>query len=240
MQFSSHLLTKGAGVSSAEASEAVLIISDSDILFEGLRAILRRVYPRSTLQRAPSLSSLPYSKGEEQRFALLIYDEQEKLRQDEGDFERLGLKWPLARTVLLTARPLATHAAPPFAHVHGYLHKSLDTETLTAAFRLVAAGGVFACPYFSGEQAAVPPHQAAAVSPAATARAGRSNGTRNLTPRQGEVLRMLAQGYSNKDIANQLGLHPGTVKLHVRAILKALNVANRTAAAKAAWTDGLV
>jgi DNA-binding NarL/FixJ family response regulator len=56
------------------------------------------------------------------------------------------------------------------------------------------------------------------------------DGTAFLTPRQREVLTLLGQGKSNKEIARVLQLAEGTVKLHVTAILKALKVNNRTRA----------
>ena len=60
-----------------------------------------------------------------------------------------------------------------------------------------------------------------------------------LTPRQSQVLALLAQGKSNKRICRELNLAEGTVKIHVTAILKALKVANRTQAAIAAARLGL-
>lgn len=60
-----------------------------------------------------------------------------------------------------------------------------------------------------------------------------------LTPRQREVLVLLGHGKSNKEIARILNLSEGTVKLHVTAILKALNVTNRTGAVVAANRLGL-
>ena len=61
-----------------------------------------------------------------------------------------------------------------------------------------------------------------------------------LSPRQIDVLRLIAQGKSNKQIAFELGLTEGTVKLHVTAILKILNVYNRTGAVAAANQLGLL
>ena len=55
-----------------------------------------------------------------------------------------------------------------------------------------------------------------------------------LTPRQAEVLRLLAQGLPNKSIANALGVSEGTVKVHLIAVFRTLNVRNRTAAVLAA------
>ena len=63
---------------------------------------------------------------------------------------------------------------------------------------------------------------------------------KSLTPRQIDVLRCISQGMSNKQIAYALGLTEGTVKLHVTAILKILNVYNRTGAVVEASRLGLI
>ncbi|HZN25743.1 MAG TPA: LuxR C-terminal-related transcriptional regulator [Burkholderiales bacterium] len=55
-----------------------------------------------------------------------------------------------------------------------------------------------------------------------------------LTERQAQVLVLLVQGKPNKIISRELGLAPGTVKIHVTAILRKLKVSNRTQAALAA------
>lgn len=61
----------------------------------------------------------------------------------------------------------------------------------------------------------------------------------NLTPREMDILRHIAQGQSNKDIAAALGIVDGTVKLHVRAVLKKLNVQSRVQAAVLAISENL-
>ena len=61
-----------------------------------------------------------------------------------------------------------------------------------------------------------------------------------LSPRQLDVLKLIAEGKSNKQIAFDLGLSEGTVKLHVTAILKTLNVYNRTGAVAQATNLGLL
>ena len=64
------------------------------------------------------------------------------------------------------------------------------------------------------------------------AAAGRGLTTRygRLTPRQLEVLRLLAKGLTNREICGVLGIAEGTVKAHIAAVLEALDVANRTEA----------
>jgi DNA-binding NarL/FixJ family response regulator len=61
----------------------------------------------------------------------------------------------------------------------------------------------------------------------------------DLTPRQREVLRLIGEGYSNRQIADWLGLTEGTVKLHVTGILKSLGVRNRTQAALLLRRNGM-
>jgi DNA-binding NarL/FixJ family response regulator len=59
-----------------------------------------------------------------------------------------------------------------------------------------------------------------------------------LTSRQRDVLVLLGEGHSNRDIATRLGLTEGTVKLHVGSVLRALGVSNRTKAAAVAVREG--
>jgi len=61
-----------------------------------------------------------------------------------------------------------------------------------------------------------------------------------LTPRQHEILRLMARGLSSPDIAAALGIRPATVRLHVRQILRRLGAATRTQAVSRAYRLGLV
>jgi DNA-binding NarL/FixJ family response regulator len=66
------------------------------------------------------------------------------------------------------------------------------------------------------------------------------NPAKTLSPRQIDVLKLIALGKSNKQIAFELNLTEGTVKLHVTAILKLLKVYNRTGAVAEAKNLGLL
>jgi two-component system NarL family response regulator len=61
-----------------------------------------------------------------------------------------------------------------------------------------------------------------------------------LTEREGEILRLIAEGDSNKAIGDKLGITEGTVKTHVKGLLKKLAVPGRTAAVKEAVHQGLI
>ena len=62
----------------------------------------------------------------------------------------------------------------------------------------------------------------------------------HLTPREREVVRLIAQGCTNADIAVRLQLSTATVKFHTTNVMRKLNVKNRTAAARSASRRGLV
>jgi DNA-binding NarL/FixJ family response regulator len=109
----------------------------------------------------------------------------------------------------------------------GYVPKTASPKTILAAINMVLAGEMYLPPLLLGAHSG-------AKSAAAPARAAQ------LTGRQTDVLAMLAEGASNKHIANTLKLSDKTVKAHVTAIFKALNVSNRTQAAHMARQTGLV
>ena len=116
--------------------------------------------------------------------------------------------------------------------VAGFVSKSESNEVFEAAMRIVAAGSRY-----------VPPRVLDLVSRNATpADPGLSVslGVSRLTDRQIEVLRLLALGEANKEIARRLNLTPATVKTHVAAILTGLNAANRTEAVFKARSVGLI
>ena len=105
-----------------------------------------------------------------------------------------------------------------------FVSKAVSTEILGELLQRVLAGGVTAPQWITPQGA-----NALEEDPALT-----------LTQRQREILALLAQGHSNKEIGLCLDLAEITVKTHVSAIFRVLNVANRTQAVLAARRLGLV
>jgi DNA-binding NarL/FixJ family response regulator len=105
----------------------------------------------------------------------------------------------------------------------GFIPKSSDRDLMLSALRLILAGGV----YVPSDLIQAGAQAAEGLAPAASDSA-RTVAT--LTARQQEVLRLLVQGRSNKQIARELGVSQNTVKVHVAAILRSLGAANRTEA----------
>jgi DNA-binding NarL/FixJ family response regulator len=129
---------------------------------------------------------------------------------------------PRARFVVLTTYEgdADIHRALE-AGAQGYVIKGMPYQTLVDALHRVHQGGRF-----------LPP-------PVARALASRMPDS-DLSAREQEVLRLLASGKSNRDIASMLGITEATVKCHVSAILLRLNVSDRTEAVVTALHRGLV
>ena len=104
----------------------------------------------------------------------------------------------------------------------GYIPKSSGKDIILNALRLVLSGGVYL------------PAKILLTEVSITSNPG------SLTPRQVDVLQLLAQGKSNKEVADKLKLTENTVRTHVAAILKRLGVKNRTEAGVAAVAQGLL
>ena len=106
----------------------------------------------------------------------------------------------------------------------GYLLKDIGPRELADALRSVAAGG-----------APLHPQVAATVM-----RSMNAEQRDPLTPRESEVLQLIARGLTNRLIARELALSEKTVKAHVSAVLAKLGVTDRTQAALYAVREGLV
>ena len=110
----------------------------------------------------------------------------------------------------------------------GFIAKSSSSAELVHALEVVFAGGVYLPPQLFGQTSPARPRPRPAKAVVATTQNKLSR--LGLTERQIQVLELLVQGLSNKHIANRLDLSEATIKTHVAASLRALNVKNRTQA----------
>lgn len=133
---------------------------------------------------------------------------------------------PAARIVLLTvSEDEQDLQAALRGGAHGYLLKTMEGDALGAAIRRVMAGE----PVVSNEL--MPKLVAAFQAPPAAPAAPAAESQAQLSPREQDVLRQIARGASNKEIARSLGIAETTVKIHVQHILRKLGVASRVQAA---------
>jgi DNA-binding NarL/FixJ family response regulator len=109
----------------------------------------------------------------------------------------------------------------------GYIPKNLSPALIWSALGLVLSGAVFVPDLAVGGGTAVAGRQAAGGNPPSPEDVLAAHG---LTGRQRDILRSLVEGLSNKEIARRFDLAEPTVKAHVSAVLRALNVGSRTQA----------
>ncbi|MGF1643145.1 MAG: response regulator [Thiotrichales bacterium] len=112
----------------------------------------------------------------------------------------------------------------------GYLLKDMEPDQLVVALYDIVAGKMIVAPALTQVLAKVVQGETITPEP--------SKPIDTLTPREAEILSLLADGLSNKVIAKHLGISDGTVKLHVKAILRKLDVHSRVEAAVIAVEHG--
>lgn len=117
------------------------------------------------------------------------------------------------------------------AGVHGYVPKGLGASELAIALEAILNGVIYVPPTIADREEEVEPQRKTHLDQEARERS--ADALAHLTPRQHQVLILLVRGLSNKEIARQLGLGPGTVKIHLAALFRTLGVRNRQSAAAA-------
>ena len=138
---------------------------------------------------------------------------------------------PRSQVVVMTSYHEDEHIFPALkAGALSYLLKDLSSEELAAAIRKAAVGEAILHPRVS----------ARVIKELQGPRAERVNPFTELSERELEVLKLIADGMSNADIAAKLFLSEKTVKGHVSNILSKLQLVDRTQAAVYAWREGIV
>ncbi|MFI7549264.1 response regulator [Micromonospora sediminimaris] len=119
------------------------------------------------------------------------------------------------------------------AGARGYLLKDVTLDQLTRAIRTLADGGTLIAP-------SITDRMLRAIRSGPSPAGPQAPPVQNLTEREQEVLRLVAHGYSNREIADGLFLAEGTVKNHVSTILTKLGARDRTNAVLRALHEGIL
>lgn len=144
---------------------------------------------------------------------------------------RLRQAVPTTRVVILTMHDIDTEVlAALAAGADAYCVKSTSAAGVVSAVRVVAEGGA----YFDPAVAHIVLRKIANPS------APSAKASSPLSPRETEILKLIADGVGNAEIAERLSIGLGTVKGHVRDILEKLSAADRTQAAVVALRRGII
>lgn len=212
----------------------VLLIDDHALVRKGIEELLQS----RGVQVVASVSSGEEGlrRARELVFDIVLLDIQMKGMNGIETLRQLRAGGDLRPVIMLTmSREDADLAAALRAGAQGYLLKDIEPEELVPALEAVLGGNNVVAEEMVGTLAQIVRGDAvesADTQPPETPFA-------KLTPRELEILERIAEGLSNKMIAQALTISDGTVKLHVKAILRKLGMRSRVEAAVAAVTHGL-
>lgn len=204
-----------------------VLVADGQAVYRmGMRDLLRELEPDVEIADAGDEAGVVAALDKKSALDMVIVDFNTPGFEGAAGVARLKESQPDATIVVVSSDDELTDVQAAIdAGASGFMLKSMPTEVMLNALRLIQSGGVYL------------PASVLRRSPGRGLRAPRQRrygsdeeGAAGLTPRQQDVLRLLAYGKSNKDIARELSLAEGTVKVHISAIFKALNVSNRTEA----------
>lgn len=212
----------------------ILIVDDQRLMREGLRTLLELEAGLETAGEAEDGLAALEKYAALQPDVVLMDIRMPRLDGVEAT-RRMLLRWPEARVIILTTFDDDAIVFDGLrAGALGYLLKDVSGEELAEAIRKVASGGALIEPSVARKVLAEFARLAEPARPAA------EQLPEPLSEREQEILRLMAQGANNRQIASQLFLAEGTVKNYVSTILDKLSVQDRTQAALRARDLGLL
>ncbi|OFZ69554.1 MAG: hypothetical protein A2Z01_07010 [Betaproteobacteria bacterium RBG_16_58_11] len=204
----------------------ILLADDHDLFRAGLGMVLSELGADICLVQAASLTAAIHCAEAEPDLDLALLDLNMPAMNGTAGLRNFREQFPDVPVVIVSGSDELSDIQQALdAGASGFIHKSTSPPVMLSALRLVLAGGVYV------------PLQAMKREPAKVAPPSPAHGrgwASGLTARQMEVLRLLAVGKPNKVIARELDLSEGTVKIHLSAIFRVLDVNNRTEAVLAA------
>ena len=208
----------------------ILVADDHPVVRDGLVAILSTQQDLQVVAEAGSGEEV-LTRVDQTRPDVILLDLEMPEMDGVATLRRLREEDPEARVIIFTAFDSDERIlAAVQAGAQGYLLKGAPREEVFNAIRVVYEGGSLLQPVVASKLLKQ-------MSQNQTPAAGQLE---PLTPREQEVLQLLAQGLQNKEIAAELVISERTVKFHVSSILGKLGAGNRTEAVAVAVQHGLV
>jgi DNA-binding NarL/FixJ family response regulator len=206
----------------------VLIVDDHPLIREGLANVLTELGSDVIVHESETADDTRALLQRQSELALILLDLGVPGAHELSLLEEIRASRPETPVVVLSAndgRDIVLGAID--AGAMGFISKRTPTAVLINALRLVLAGSVYVPPQVLKSVPESPPIQGLTKAPGKGPLTPADIG---ITDRQADVLALLVQGKPNKVICRELSLAEGTVKTHIAAILRVLNVSNRTQA----------
>ena len=206
----------------------ILIADDHELFLDGLRMVLGDLDDEMQIDTVRNHLELQEKADGKTPYDLILTDLAMPRLNWHESLRRLKEHYPNVPIVVLSAVSDPENVLQAIdIGASGFIPKTSSAKIILSALHLVLSGGLY-----------LPSELLNLANKEETAPPADHKGP--LTPRQLDVLRLMGQSKPNKIIARELDLSEGTVKLHVTAILKALDVTNRTGAVIAGKKLGLI
>jgi two-component system nitrate/nitrite response regulator NarL len=210
----------------------LLVVDDHPVFRDGLAALLKQAADHVVILQAPECATALQVAAEHPDLDAVFVDLMMPGMTGDLAVREFGKRRPELPVIVLSSSENPSDVRRALkAGALGYIPKSASPQTLLSALKLVLSGSIYVPPLLA--QGPPPTRADSSGQPAPHAIA-------QLTDRQIDVLKHLCTGLSNKEISARLGIAEKTVKAHVAAIFKTLNVVNRTQAAHAVREAKLV
>lgn len=236
-----------------ESHIRILVVDDHTLFRRGLTALLARD-PQLRVVGDAADASQALRKAQELQPDVILLDNHLPGVQGVDALPAMRAAAPTARILMLTVSEDENDLAAALrGGAVGYLLKTMEGDVLTEAIRCAMAGDSVLAPEMTSKLVEAYRGAASAIlgdganRPATDvpelpldANTAKTASLAELSPREIDVLRGIARGASNKEIARDYGIAETTVKIHVQHILRKLNVSSRVHAAVIAAENGLV
>lgn len=218
----------------------ILAVDDHPLIRDALRQVLKSLDPDMHLLSTANAQETLIAATENPDLNLILLDLSLPDANGFDVLEQLREQQPGIPVVVLSATddPASVMRALDGGAM-GFIPKTSSNDVLLGALRLVLGGGVYLPAEVLRHSTAAHPDTLRAPAIPGTPQRDITCRDLGLTERQAEVLSLVVQGKPNKLICRSLNLAEGTVKIHISAILRALNVTNRTQAVVAVGKLGL-
>ena len=206
---------------------SLLLVDDQNLIRQGLKALLELETDLEVIGEAEN-GLIAIDRVKELQPNVVLMDIRMPVMDGVTATKQICQKFPNVNILVLTTFDDDTYVAAAIKNgAKGYLLKDTPSEEIAAAIRAVALGYTHLAPGMIDKVISGQINPQLASLPAELA---------ELTPRELEILKLIAVGFNNREIAGKLYISEGTVKNHVTNILARLNVRDRTQAAILAKT----
>jgi len=208
----------------------VLITDEQSLFRDGLSLRLRQINQDITVIQSSTIEEMKKILSSEPDIDFIILDISPTELNAGEIINKIKTSHPNTKIVVISSSEETRNIKKILSFgVKGYIPKRLDSNILSGALKLILDGGTY-----------IPPELLENTNSSNSNTNASNILQKSLTNRQSQVLDLIAQGKSNKQIAYDMGVSEATVKLHINALLRSLKVNNRTQAVITAQKMGLI